>query len=110
GTRQNDEMEVRVMRTVFGARLPHLPVSSTKAQLGHCLGAAGAIEAVATVLALDGAFLPPTATLRVPDPAWSDLDLVPVAGRRPTSGVAGPASRGVGGGPTPPPPRAAWWR
>jgi 3-oxoacyl-[acyl-carrier-protein] synthase II len=97
GTRHNDEMEVRVMRTVFGTRLPRLPISSTKAQLGHCLGAAGAIEAVATVLALDGGFLPPTATLRVPDPAWSDLDLVPVAGRRQQSEVAVTSSYGFGG-------------
>ena len=85
------------MRTVFGTRLPRLPISSTKAQLGHCLGAAGAIEAVATVLALDGGFLPPTATLRVPDPAWSDLDLVPVAGRRQQSEVAVTSSYGFGG-------------
>ena len=97
GTRHNDEMEVRVMRTVFGARLPRLPVSSTKAQLGHCLGAAGAIEAVATVLALEGGFLPPTATLRVPDPAWCDLDLVPVAGRHHASEVAVTSSYGFGG-------------
>ena len=97
GTRHNDEMEVRVLRAVFGQRLPRLPVSSTKAQLGHCLGAAGAIEAAATVIALDGAFLPATPTLREPDPAWSDLDLVPVPGRRQASEVAVTSSYGFGG-------------
>jgi 3-oxoacyl-[acyl-carrier-protein] synthase II len=97
GTRQNDEMEVRVLRAVFGPRLSRLPVSSTKSQLGHCLGAAGAIEAAATILALDGEFLPPTPTLRAPDPAWEDLDLVPVAGRRQASEVAVTSSYGFGG-------------
>jgi len=97
GTRQNDDMEVRVLRAVFGRRLPRLPVSSTKAQVGHCLGAAGAIEAVATVLALDCSLLPPTATLRAPDPAWSDLDLVPTAGRRQPIEVAVTSSYGFGG-------------
>src|SRR5262249_7339466 len=102
GTRYNDDMEVRVLRDALGAHLPRLPVSSTKAQLGHCLGAAGAIEAVATVLALAGAFLPPTATLRTPDPAWSDLDLVPMAGRRQASEVAVTSSYGFGGHHGPP--------
>src|SRR5262249_31191479 len=46
GTRQNDDAEVRVLRAVFGRRLARIPVSSTKAQVGHCLGAAGAVEAV----------------------------------------------------------------
>jgi 3-oxoacyl-[acyl-carrier-protein] synthase II len=97
GTRQNDEVEVRALRAVFGARLPRLPVSSTKSQLGHCLGAAGAVEAVATILALDTCVLPPTATLRTPDPAWSDLDLVPTPGRRAAVEVAVTASYGFGG-------------
>jgi 3-oxoacyl-[acyl-carrier-protein] synthase II len=97
GTRQNDEVEVRVLRAVFGRRLARLPVSSTKAQLGHCLGAAGAIEALITVLALDRSLLPATATLRTPDPAWSDLDLVPVPGRRQPLEVAVTSSYGFGG-------------
>ena len=86
-----------MLRAVFGPRLSRLPVSSTKSQLGHCLGAAGAIEAAATILALDGEFLPPTPTLRAPDPAWEDLDLVPVAGRRQASEVAVTSSYGFGG-------------
>jgi 3-oxoacyl-[acyl-carrier-protein] synthase II len=97
GTKQNDEVEVRVLRAVFGVRLPRIPVSSTKAQLGHCLGAAGAVEAVATVLALDESLVPATATLRHPDPAWSDLDLVPTPGRRQPLEVALTSSYGFGG-------------
>jgi 3-oxoacyl-[acyl-carrier-protein] synthase II len=97
GTRQNDDMEVRVLRAVLGGRLGCIPVSSTKAQLGHCLGAAGAVEAVVTVLALDTSLLPPTATLRIPDPAWSDLDLVPTPGRRASIEVALTSSYGFGG-------------
>jgi 3-oxoacyl-[acyl-carrier-protein] synthase II len=97
GTRQNDDAEVRVLRAVFGPRLGRIPVSSTKAQVGHCLGAAGAVEAVVTVLALDTSLLPPTATLRAPDPAWSDLDLVPTPGRRAPIAVALTSSYGFGG-------------
>jgi 3-oxoacyl-[acyl-carrier-protein] synthase II len=97
GTRQNDETEIRALRAVFGARLSRVPVSSTKAQLGHCLGAAGALEAVVTVLALDSSVLPPTATLRTPDPAWSDLDLVPAPGRRAPLEVGLTSSYGFGG-------------
>ena len=97
GTRHNDEVEVGVLRAAFGARLAHLPVSSTKAQLGHCLGAAGAIEAVVCVLAITRSLLPATITLRVPEPAWADLDLVPTPGRRHPIGVALSSSYGFGG-------------
>ena len=97
GTRQNDAVEIGVLRRVFGRRLARLPVSSTKSQLGHCLGAAGAVEAVATVLALDEGLLPPTVNLRHLDPAWDDLDLVPEAGRRAPLAVAVSSSYGFGG-------------
>jgi 3-oxoacyl-[acyl-carrier-protein] synthase II len=97
GTKQNDEVEVGVLRAVFGARLPRVPVSSTKSQLGHCLGAAGAIEAVTTVVALADGILPSTVTLRTPDPAWQDLDLVPTPGRRAPLGIAVSSSYGFGG-------------
>ena len=97
GTRQNDEVEVAVLRAVFGARLARLPVSSSKSQVGHCLGAAGAIEAAICVLALEEGLLPPTVNLREPEPAWADLDLVPAAGRRRPLGVAVSSSYGFGG-------------
>jgi 3-oxoacyl-[acyl-carrier-protein] synthase II len=97
GTPQNDAVEVAVLRAVFGAHLARLPVSSSKSQLGHCLAAAGAIEAVVTALALETGLVPPTATLREPDPAWADLDLVREPGRRARLGVAVSSSFGFGG-------------
>jgi 3-oxoacyl-[acyl-carrier-protein] synthase II len=97
GTRQNDAVEIRVLRAVFGHRLVGVPVSSSKSQVGHCLAAAGAIEAVITVLALEQGCLPPTVNLRVPDPDWDDLDLVPAAGRRAGLGIALSSSYGFGG-------------
>jgi len=69
GTTLNDPMEARAMRTVFGERSRTLPCSSTKGAIGHTLGAAGAIEAAATVLAIRGGFVPPTVGLSDPDPA-----------------------------------------
>jgi len=97
GTLQNDAVEVAVLRAVFGPRLAHLPISSTKSQLGHTLGAAGAVEAAVTVLALEDGILPPTVGLRTPDPAWDDLDLVPTPGRRAPLRVAVTSSYGFGG-------------
>jgi len=97
GTRHNDEAEIAVLRAVFGERLPLVPVSSTKSQVGHCLAAAGAIEAVATVVALERGVLPPTVNLRAPEPDWRDLDFVPRPGRRASLGVAVTSSSGFGG-------------
>src|SRR5579885_2787995 len=97
GTPQNDAVEVGVLRAVFGRRLPRVPVSSTKSQLGHTLGAAGAVEAVVTVRALGDGLLPPTVNLRAPDPAWADLDLVREPGRRVPLAVAVTSSYGFGG-------------
>jgi len=97
GTRQNDAVEVAVLRAVLGSRLARVPISSTKSQIGHTLGAAGALEAVATVLALEGSILPPTLGLREPDPGFGELDLVPTAGRRLPIAVAASSSYGFGG-------------
>jgi 3-oxoacyl-[acyl-carrier-protein] synthase II len=74
-----------------------VPVSSTKSQIGHCLAAAGALEAVVTVVALEHGMLPATVTLRTLEDAWSELDLVPRAGRRAALGVAVSSSYGFGG-------------
>jgi len=76
GTVTNDSTETRAIRQVFGAHADKLAVSSTKSMHGHALGAAGALEAVATVLALRHATLPPTANFTTPDPEC-DLDVVP---------------------------------
>jgi nodulation protein E len=75
-TLANDAAETTAIRKVFGAHADRLAVSSTKSMHGHTLGAAGAIEAAATVLALRNGILPPTANFNEPDPAC-DLDVVP---------------------------------
>ena len=76
GTTANDSTETAAIRSVFGKHADRLAVSSTKSMHGHALGAAGAIEAVATILALECGTLPPTANYNEPDPAC-DLDVIP---------------------------------
>ncbi len=76
GTTVNDPVETEALRLVFQEHASRLAVSSTKSMHGHSLGAAGAIEAVATALALHEKFLPPTANFTEPDPAC-DLDYIP---------------------------------
>jgi 3-oxoacyl-[acyl-carrier-protein] synthase II len=73
GTPLNDVVESKAMKLVFGDRVKDVPLISTKAMTGHCLGAAGAIEAVATALALRGGFIPQTLHFRGRDPEC-DLD------------------------------------
>jgi 3-oxoacyl-[acyl-carrier-protein] synthase II len=97
GTPQNDVVEMGVLRAVLGGRLARIPVSSSKSQLGHTLGAAGALEAVVSVLALRHGILPPTIGLREPDEAWADVDLVTEPGRRAPLGTAISSSYGFGG-------------
>lgn len=80
-TAEGDPVEIAALKTVFGERAEHLPVSATKSMHGHLLGAAGAIEAIATVLALREGYLPPTANLDDNlDPACTGVEHV-VRGR-----------------------------
>ncbi len=76
GTPGNDPVETAAIHDVFGTHVKNLAVSSTKSMHGHALGAAGAIEAVATILAMKHGILPPTANYSVPDPEC-DLDYIP---------------------------------
>jgi nodulation protein E len=76
GTEINDCVETRAIRAVFGKHADNLPVSSTKSMHGHALGAAGAIEAVATTLSLAHGVIPPTMNFLDPDPDC-ELDVVP---------------------------------
>ncbi len=80
GTAANDSVETAAIKAVMGERAYRIPVSSTKSMHGHLLGAAGALELVATLLALENEIAPPTINLRVPDPEC-DLDYVPLAAR-----------------------------
>src|SRR5438874_13049824 len=80
GTAVNDTTETRALRQVFGSHADNLAVSSTKSMHGHALGAAGALEAAATVLSLHVNFIPPTANFLERDPAFA-LDVVPTVAR-----------------------------
>ena len=80
GTSVNDSTETRALKLAFGAHAAKLAMSSTKAMHGHTLGAAGAIESTAAILALTHGFLPPTINFSEPDPEC-DLDCVPNVAR-----------------------------
>jgi nodulation protein E len=80
GTPANDPTESKAIRRVFGAYADRLAASSTKSMHGHALGAAGAIELVATIGALREGVIPPTANFIDPDPEC-DLDYVPNTAR-----------------------------
>jgi nodulation protein E len=95
-TKLNDSTETKAVHAVFGAHARDLAVSSTKSMHGHCLNAAGGIEAVATVLALREGFVPPTMGFRQADPDC-DLDCVPNAARRKPIGIALSNSFAFGG-------------
>ena len=76
GTPENDKMEHMGLAAVFGERMKDIPVSSNKSMIGHSLSAAGAVEAVITLLTLGNERIPPTINYEVPDPAIP-LDVVP---------------------------------
>jgi 3-oxoacyl-[acyl-carrier-protein] synthase II len=79
-TLANDAVETAAIRQVFAAHASAVPVSSTKSMHGHLLGAAGALELVAAVLAMERNIIPPTINLKHPDPEC-DLDYVPGTAR-----------------------------
>ena len=83
----NDAAETQALKLALGEHAARIPVSSTKSAIGHLLGAAGAVEAIATVQALNDRLIPPTLNYEVPDPEL-DLDFVP-EGARPMTVVNG---------------------
>lgn len=95
-TRLNDQMETVAVKRVFGEHARRLPLSSIKSMIGHLIGAAGAVEAVALALTLRDGVVPPTINLTDPDPAC-DLDYVPQTAREYRTRSAVSTSFGFGG-------------
>jgi nodulation protein E len=96
GTKTGDPCEIAAIREVFGPHATRLAISSTKSMHGHTLGAAGAIEGAATLIALREGFVPPTINYAQADPAC-DLDVVPNTSRAAPLSVALSNSFGFGG-------------
>ena len=92
----NDPMETKAVKAVFGEHARCMKMSSTKSMTGHLMGAAGAIEAIVCVLALQDQFFPPTINYETPDPAC-DLDCVPNHGLSGNLRAALSTSLGFGG-------------
>jgi 3-oxoacyl-[acyl-carrier-protein] synthase II len=80
GTPENDKMECMCVSAVFGERAGRVPISSNKSMIGHTLSAAGAVEAVITLMTLEHQRIPPTINYLVPDPTIP-LDVVPNVAR-----------------------------
>lgn len=95
-TKMNDLSETNAIKAVFADHLEYLPVSSTKSQTGHLIAAAGALEAVLSVKAIEQAQIPKTANLTTPDPEC-DLDYVVDGPREKSLGVVLSNSFGFGG-------------
>ncbi len=95
-TPQGDSAETRAIKQVFGDHAYRLAISSTKSMMGHTFGAAGAIEAILSALALHDGVLPPTINYREPDPEC-DLDYVPNEARQAQVDVALSNAMGLGG-------------
>jgi 3-oxoacyl-[acyl-carrier-protein] synthase II len=96
GTPLNDASETLAIKKAFGDKLGDVLVSSTKSMTGHMLGAAGAVEAIISVLSLDTGMVPPTVGLTEPDPEC-DLDYVPLTARKADPTLAFSVSIGFGG-------------
>ena len=91
-----DAAETKAIKAAFGDHAYKLAVSSTKSMLGHCLGAAGALEAIACVLAIEHGVIPPTINYEHPDPDC-DLDYVPNQARKADLSYALSNGMGLGG-------------
>lgn len=95
-TPMNDKTETHIIKQVFGKRAYQIPVSSIKSMIGHLIGAAGSVELVATLLAMEYQIIPPTINYDTPDPEC-DLDYVPNKARPSKIKIAMKNSFGFGG-------------
>jgi 3-oxoacyl-[acyl-carrier-protein] synthase II len=95
-TQPNDRTETQAIKTCFGEHAYHMAISSTKSMTGHTLGAAGAVEAVISVMTILTGIIPPTINLHNPDPDC-DLDYVPNVARQQPVTIAMSNSMGFGG-------------
>ena len=96
GTKENDSIETRAVKAVFGDLAPAIPMSSIKSMMGHLIAAAGAVELITSALAIQHGAIPPTRNLHHPDPDL-DLDYVPNEARETTVDVALSNNFGFGG-------------
>jgi len=96
-TPEGDKAELQAIRTIFGDHASRVAVTANKSMLGHTLGAAGAIEAIATIMAIREGCIPPTINLTDPDPEGEGLDLTPNTATRRDVRIALSNSFGFGG-------------
>ena len=96
-TPEGDKAELTAIRTLLGEHAGEVPITANKSMLGHTLGAAGAIEAIATIQAIRTGCIPPTINLTDPDPAGDGLDLTPNVAKQHEVEVALSNSFGFGG-------------
>jgi 3-oxoacyl-[acyl-carrier-protein] synthase II len=99
GTKENDSIETRAVKAVFGENAKRVPMSSIKSMMGHLIAAAGSVELITCVQTIRTGMIPPTMNLRTPDPDL-DLDYVPNQARdlRPVGGVRVALSNNFGFG------------
>jgi len=96
-TPEGDKAELAAIKTIFGEDAGRVAITANKSMIGHTLGAAGAIEAIASVLAIREGCVPPTINLHDPDPAAEGLDLTPNRAQSRDIGVVLSNSFGFGG-------------
>jgi 3-oxoacyl-[acyl-carrier-protein] synthase II len=92
-----DMCEINALRSIFGSNSKNVKLNATKSMTGHCLGAAGGIEAIATIMAIRTGKVHPTINLEHPDPGIEDFDVVAHAAQKHQIDIALSNSFGFGG-------------